>query len=54
MLIDILRGLQKTMNFTLEIKITPDGRWGALEADGKTWNGVLGALERDEVDMERS
>ena len=48
---EILQALQKTLNFTV-LTITPaDGKYGALEADNKTWNGLIGLLDRKDADI---
>ncbi len=38
------------MNFTYQLGSPPDGQWGAKQDDG-TWSGMVGQLERREIDM---
>ena len=38
------------MNFTYVLTSPPDGEWGGKMADG-TWSGMVGMLERREIDM---
>ncbi len=43
--------LQRELNFTSNFSLIPEGKWGALGADGITWNGAVGALVNGEADM---
>jgi hypothetical protein len=46
----ILSLMGKKFNFT-HVNVSPkDGKWGAANADG-TWNGKVGMLTREEVDV---
>ena len=48
---EILQALQQDLNFTV-VHITPaDEKYGALENDNKTWNGLIGLLQRKEADI---
>ncbi|XP_076352268.1 putative glutamate receptor [Tachypleus tridentatus] len=47
--IEILNVLQKLFNITYEIHRPPDGKWGSL-ING-TWNGMIGMIHRQEVDL---
>ncbi|XP_046558078.1 glutamate receptor ionotropic, kainate glr-3-like [Haliotis rubra] len=46
---DILQILAKTLNFSYIIRPPADKQWG-LEVDG-VWNGMVGQLQRKEVDL---
>ena len=48
---DIRKKLQKMMNFTVEQRAPHDKKWGSLKKDGKTWNGMILELTRDELDL---
>jgi hypothetical protein len=39
------------LNFTAEVGISKDGKWGSLNVDGKTWNGMVGMLVNKETDI---
>ena len=41
--IDLLNKLQEMMNFTYDIYVVEDGKFGSEQADG-TWNGVVGDI----------
>ncbi|XP_076068506.1 glutamate receptor ionotropic, kainate glr-3-like [Oratosquilla oratoria] len=47
---DILVILAAKMNLRFEILQPPDGLWG-VEGENGSWNGMLGMLERGEVEM---
>ncbi|XP_076113502.1 glutamate receptor U1-like [Mytilus galloprovincialis] len=47
---DLLRHLSDGLNFTYDLIGPPDGNWGAEIGNG-TWNGMVGQLQRKEVDM---
>ena len=38
------------MNFTYEIKMSPDGQFGAIQPDG-TWNGMIRELQIENADI---
>ncbi|XP_045199719.2 glutamate receptor U1-like isoform X2 [Mercenaria mercenaria] len=48
---DLLRELSNKLNFTYTITEPVDGKWGAYEDRNKTFNGLVGQLQREEVDM---
>ncbi|CAC5406414.1 unnamed protein product [Mytilus coruscus] len=48
--IELLKELSYSLNFTYEIKPPPDGKWG-VGSDNNTWNGMIGQLQRREIDM---
>ncbi|KAL3861014.1 hypothetical protein ACJMK2_007107 [Sinanodonta woodiana] len=48
--IDLLNELADMLNFTYELVGPPDGKFGSKRSDGR-WNGLVGQLERQEVDM---
>ena len=47
---DILVALQSKLNFTLQKINNKDKRWGSKHKNG-TWNGVIGLLLADEIDL---
>ena len=48
---EILQALQLALNFTV-VTITPsDGKYGGIEEDNITWNGLIGLLDRKEADI---
>ena len=47
---DIWSSLQSITNFSYSMVYSVDGSWGSLNDDG-SWNGVVGMMERDEVDV---
>ncbi|KAL3860944.1 hypothetical protein ACJMK2_007039 [Sinanodonta woodiana] len=48
--IDLLKELADMLNFTYELVEPPDGKFGTKRSDG-IWTGLVGQLERQEVDM---
>ncbi|XP_045201973.2 probable glutamate receptor [Mercenaria mercenaria] len=48
---DLLRELANKLNFTYTITEPVDGKWGDYEDSNKTFNGLVGQLQREEVDM---
>ncbi|XP_068737794.1 glutamate receptor 2-like isoform X1 [Montipora capricornis] len=48
--IDLLNELARTLHFTYEIYVVPDGKYGALTENG-TWNGMVGELDRKNADV---
>ena len=38
------------MNFTFELKRSPDGNWGSIQPDG-TWNGMIRELQFKRADI---
>ena len=38
------------MNFTFELKRSPDGNWGSIQPDG-TWNGMIRELQSNRADI---
>ena len=51
MLAEVFDNLQQIMNFTYSLTKPPDGQWGAIQEDNTTWNGMVGMLTRNEVDI---
>ncbi|XP_027226082.2 glutamate receptor 4 [Penaeus vannamei] len=47
---DLLQMLATKMNLRFEIYRPPDGMWG-VELPNGSWNGMLGMIQRQEVDM---
>jgi ABC-type amino acid transport substrate-binding protein len=48
---DMLKVIEGMMNFSSQISVPKDGKWGTIEADGRTWNGLVGMLVNDETDI---
>ena len=48
---DYFAYLAMKLNFTIVIVEPPDDKWGGLEADGVTWNGIVRMLLDGEADM---
>lgn len=41
--IDLLKELARSLKFTFDIYLTPDGKYGAIRKNG-SWNGMIGEL----------
>ncbi len=48
---DAMNRLAAKLNFTEVIYESKDKKWGGLNADGKTWNGLINMLQHDEIDI---
>ncbi|KAI6238911.1 Protein CBR-GLR-7 [Aphelenchoides fujianensis] len=48
--IDLLEYIRADLNFTYEIYLVPDGKFGAMEQTGN-WNGMIGQLVSGEADI---
>ncbi len=48
---DTMDRMAKKLNFTHTKVRSRDGRWGNLESDGKTWNGLVRMLMDGEIDV---
>ncbi|KAI6220068.1 Protein CBR-GLR-7 [Aphelenchoides fujianensis] len=48
--IDLLEFIREDLNFTYEIYLVPDGKFGAMEQTGN-WNGMIGQLVSGEADI---
>lgn len=48
---EILQALQHALNFTVTTITPADGKYGGLEDDNKTWNGLIGLLDRKDADI---
>ena len=46
----VLQHLSSVMNFTYDMVRPPDGKWGVKSETGN-WNGMIGMLDRGEVDI---
>ena len=46
----VIRQMSRSLNFTLNFVVEPDGQFGAQNQDG-SWNGMVGALHRREADI---
>jgi hypothetical protein len=49
--VDYLRHLESHLNFTANVGLSQDVKWGALEEDGSTWNGIVGMLIYNKTDI---
>ncbi len=47
----IFRYLGGRFNFTVGTVLSRDGKWGGLEEDGVTWNGMIAMLIDGEIDL---
>ena len=54
MFADLMDKLSKRLNFTQVMLEPSDGKWGGLEPDGKTWNGLIKMLIDDKIDISTS
>lgn len=48
--IDTFNALQDRLGFSYHVENTIDGKWGAVDSDGR-WNGMVGMLVRNETDV---
>ena len=48
---DLFFLLQSKLNFTSVVKSPPDGKWGDLNDDNLTWNGMIGELTKKNADI---
>ena len=42
--------LSKLLNFSYEIRVVKDGRFGSMDSNGE-WNGIMGEIVRREADI---
>jgi hypothetical protein len=49
--VDYLRHLESHLNFTANLGLSQDGKWGALEEDRSTWNGMVRMLINNKTDI---
>ena len=54
MLAEVAEALQSVMNFTLEWTTPEDGNWGTLSPDTGQFDGMVGQLMRNEIDISTS
>ena len=47
----VLRYLQTSLNFTSTIVRPPDATWGAFDEESGRWGGMVGMVNRSEVDF---
>ena len=47
---DIFHVLKDILNFTYSLSRSPDGQWGALQANG-TWTGMMRPMQNDVFDI---
>ena len=48
---DVFAMLEAELNFTSRVTYSVDGKFGSVGQDGKTWNGMVGMLMRNETDL---
>ena len=48
---EVLQLLMEKLNFSVTIVPSKDGKYGGLEEDKKTWNGLIGMLAEGEIDL---
>ena len=48
--VDLAEQLSRIVNFTYELRLVKDKKFGAKDASGN-WNGVIGELVRHEADL---
>ncbi len=51
---DIFNYLSTKLNFTYELVQPKDKKWGSLDLDGKTWNGLVKELMENRIDITTS
>ena len=39
------------MNFTYKLTKPEDGEWGVIMDDGESWTGMVGKLQRNEIEI---
>lgn len=49
--VDLMDEISSILNFTYEIKPSPDGRYGFYDVNRKAWNGMIGDLINGKADM---
>ena len=49
--IDVLNELGKRVGFNYTLKLVKDGQFGAYDPKTESWNGLIGELERNEVEL---
>ncbi|CAD5115500.1 DgyrCDS4470 [Dimorphilus gyrociliatus] len=49
--IDMLEKLSENLKFKYEIQIVKDGSYGTLDPQTKKWNGLIGEVMSEEIDM---
>jgi glutamate receptor, ionotropic, invertebrate len=48
--VDLAKRIAEMVNFTYELRVVRDGKFGARDANGN-WNGMVGELVRNEADI---
>lgn len=49
--IDMLEKLSENLKFKYEIRVVKDGNYGTMDPQTKKWNGMIGEVMSDEIDM---
>ncbi|KAK7495272.1 hypothetical protein BaRGS_00013454, partial [Batillaria attramentaria] len=49
--VDLIERIAENVGFQYTLKLVKDGNYGSPQADGKTWNGMIGELIRKEADI---
>ena len=50
-LLEVLKELEKSLNFTTEVVLSVDGQFGSKNAENGSWNGMVGMVNRSEADL---
>ena len=50
-IMEMLKELESALNFTAQLRVASDNKIGGLNNDNQSWNGMVGMLVRDEIDM---
>ena len=48
---DVFHAIQRVYNFSYSLVPAQDGQWGALQNDSYSFDGMIGQLQRREVDL---
>jgi ABC-type amino acid transport substrate-binding protein len=48
--VDLANELSKLLNFSYEISVVKNGRFGSMDSNGE-WNGIMGEIIRHEADL---
>ena len=49
--VEMLEEISKIVNFTYEINLVKDGKYGAQDKETGVWSGMVGELIRKEADL---
>ena len=51
MFAEVFHSLQHVLNFSYTLQPSVDGEWGAISSDGVNWSGMVGMLQRKDIDI---